>query len=308
MSEGTTFAEYLGDLRGRSARTVLEYARDVAAFEQWCQARGVAVPESLTKARVGLYLMERIQGGAGRRSGEEGTPITSRSAARADSALKAYAQYLAFIGRLDSKEPEDLRPPRYSRELPAYFNADEIRAIVCAFDREATPRGLRNAALLHLLYAAGLRVSECAMLCLRSVSLPERVVTVLGKGRRERQAPFGENAARAIDRYLSAGRLQLATDRSADWLWLNVRGGRLTARAMRTVLDQAALRAGSIKPISPHKLRHACATHMLEGGADVRLLQELLGHQTINTTQVYTQITRTKLLEAYEKAHPRASK
>jgi site-specific recombinase XerD len=134
------------------------------------------------------------------------------------------------------------------------------------------------------------------------------MVTVLGKGSRERQAPFGEKAAAAVDCYLTLGRLQLATHESADWLWLNARGGRLTARAMRTILDQAALRAGSIKPISPHKLRHACATHMLEGGADVRLLQELLGHKSINTTQVYTQITRTRLLEAYEKAHPRAGK
>jgi site-specific recombinase XerD len=133
-------------------------------------------------------------------------------------------------------------------------------------------------------------------------------VTVIGKGSRERQVPFGGNAAAAIGRYLNEGRQGLAGGASSDWLWLNARGGRLSARAMRTILERAALRAGSLKPISPHKLRHACATHMLEGGADVRLLQELLGHQSINTTQVYTQVTRTHLLEAYDKAHPRAGK
>lgn len=303
MFEATSFAEYLGDLRGKSARTVEEYCRDVAAFEQWCESRGQEKDESLTRARVGLYIMERMTGG------EKVTPsVSSRSAARAVSALKAYGQYLAFVGKLDSKEIEVLQPPRYSRKLPAYFNADEIRAIVCAFDKDTTPRAMRNAAILHLLYAAGLRVSECATLRLKNVAVAERMVTVLGKGNRERQTPFGEKAAMAIDNYLASARMQLATEKSGDWLWLNARGGRLTARAMRTILDQAALRAGSIKPISPHKLRHACATHMLEGGADVRLLQELLGHQSINTTQVYTQITRTKLLEAYEKAHPRANK
>jgi site-specific recombinase XerD len=301
MPEGTSFAEYLGHLRGKSARTVEEYCRDIAAFERWCESRQQPIHASLTRARVGLYLMERM-GGDGKAT------VSNRSAARAVSSLKAYALYLAFVGKLDSAQIEELAPPRYSRKLPVYFNADEIKAIVCAFDRETTPRGLRNAAILHLLYAAGLRVSECSGLRLKNVALPERNVTVLGKGNRERQVPFGERAAAALERYISGARLQLANDHSADWLWLNQRGGRLTARAMRTILDQAALRAGSIKPLSPHKLRHACATHMLEGGADVRLLQELLGHQSINTTQVYTQITRTRLLEAYDKAHPRANK
>jgi site-specific recombinase XerD len=303
MSDATTFADYLGDLRGKSVRTVEEYCRDVAAFEAWCSDRNQLAEKSLTRARVGLYVMERMCGAE-----KQVSTVSSRSAARAISALKSYAQYLAFVGRIDSKQIEDLRPPRYSRKLPAYFNADEIRGIVCAFDKDTTARGVRNAAILHLLYAAGLRVSECATMRIKNVELAGRMVTVLGKGSRERQAPFGEKAAAAVDCYLTLGRLQLATHESADWLWLNARGGRLTARAMRTILDQAALRAGSIKPISPHKLRHACATHMLEGGADVRLLQELLGHKSINTTQVYTQITRTRLLEAYEKAHPRAGK
>ncbi|MDQ3023288.1 MAG: tyrosine-type recombinase/integrase [bacterium] len=305
MGGARTFADYLSDLRGRSARTVEEYVRDVAAFEGWCTGRGFGAEPGLTRVKVGLFLMDRMA--AGDKAGSGGG-LSPRSAARLVSALKAYGQYLVFCGKLEAGQIEDLRPPRYSRTLPAYFNADEIRAIVCAFDADLTPRGIRNAAILHLLYAAGLRVSENAGLRLSSVRLGERIVTVFGKGSRERAVPYGERAANALTRYIEAARMQLVSDKSADWLWLNVRGGKLTARAMRTILDQAALRAGSIKPISPHKLRHACATHMLEGGADVRLLQELLGHQSINTTQVYTQITRTKLLEAYEKTHPRAAK
>jgi site-specific recombinase XerD len=305
MGGDLTFEDYLGRVRGKSARTVAEYLRDAASFEAWCDKRGQEAAASITRARVGLYLMDRMSGSDKTKDAES---ISSRSAARAVSALKSYGQYLVFAGKLDKANLEELRSPRYSRTLPAYFNAEEIRSIVCAFDDDKTPRGVRNAAILHLLYAAGLRVSECAGLRLNSLQHGERIVTVFGKGSRERQVPYGERAATAIARYLDASRLQLATDKSADWLWLNVRGGRLTARAMRTILDQAALRAGSIKPISPHKLRHACATHMLEGGADVRLLQELLGHQSINTTQVYTQITRTHLLDAYERAHPRANK
>jgi site-specific recombinase XerD len=304
-----SFADYLAHLRGKSPATVTAYTRDVAAFEQWCAARQTPAINALTRTQVGLYLIERTAPRDLRRGSETAGTVSSRSAARAVSALKAYGQYLAFVGELAASELEELRPPKYSRPLPAYFNADEIRAIVCAFDAETTPAGLRNAAILHLIYAAGLRVSECAGLRLGSVRLSERLAVVMGKGRREREVPFGAAAEAALRRYLEAGRPTLVTDKSSDWLWLNRRGGnRLTARAMRNILDQAALRAGTLKPISPHKLRHACATHMLEGGADVRLLQDLLGHQSINTTQVYTQITRTTLLREYEKAHPRAGK
>jgi len=298
-----SFAEYLGGLRGKSARTVEEYCRDVAAFEAWCGVKKLEPAQALNRVRVGLYLMERLFG-----EGKEAAAVSNRSAARAVSALKSYGQYLVFNGSLESSPIEDMRPPRYSRKLPAYFNVEEIRAIVCAYDGEISPRGIRNAAILHLLYASGLRISECASLQLGSLQLGQRIVSVVGKGNRERQAPFGERAGTALQRYLASARLELATDRSGDWLWLNARGGRLSARAMRTILDRATLKAGSIKPISPHKLRHACATHMLEGGADVRLLQELLGHQSINTTQVYTQISRTRLLEAYEQSHPRAER
>ncbi len=131
---------------------------------------------------------------------------------------------------------------------------------------------------------------------------------MLGKGSKEREVPYGGQAASALENYLTQGRPGLLKPGSKEALWLNRSGGRLSARAMRNILDKAALIAGIVKPLSPHKLRHACATHMLEGGADIRLLQEFLGHASLNTTQVYTQITRTQLLDTYLETHPRAKK
>lgn len=295
-----SFEEYLSDVRGRAPGTVESYLRDVAAFSEYCRSRGHDPDSNLTRTRVGLYLMERTGGGK--------ATLSPRSAARVVSALGAYGRYLAHIGVLKTAELEVLRAPKYSSKLPPYFNVDEIAAIVRAWNSDLTPRGLRNAALLHLIYAAGLRVVECAGLTRGAVRLDERMLHVVGKGNRAREVPFGGQAALSLETYLRDGRPALVSEGSGEWVWLNARGSRLTPRSMRRILDTAALMCGCVKPISPHKLRHACATHMLEGGADVRLLQELLGHQSINTTQVYTQITRTRLLEAYEKSHPRAGR
>jgi integrase/recombinase XerC len=162
--------------------------------------------------------------------------------------------------------------------------------------------------LLHLVYAAGLRASEAAALDCADLSLEARYVRVQGKGRRERVAPFGAPAAIALTRYLAQGRPGLAkAGVRTSALWLGPSGRRLSVRSLANILNQALLRAGQLKHLSPHKLRHACATHLLEGGADVRLVQELLGHESLQTTQAYTQITSTRLREVYDKTHPRAT-
>lgn len=339
---GLSFADYLLRILGRSPRTAEAYARDVAAFDSWCQIQGLALGRALNRAQVGLYIMQRSQ--PGRRSAEQAAQLSSRSAARAVSALKAFRRYLLFSGSSivdaeagDSSEgrapvtqsgslDSQLLPsaPKYSRALPSYFNVDEILALVRAFDGQEGAAALRNSALLHLLYSAGLRVSECAGLQLGSLRSSERLLSVLGKGSKLRTVPYGENAADLLERYLREARPLLAGKANAPVLggipvdaarpvtgqdsplWLSTRGKPLGPRAIQRIVDEAAIFAGCLKPVSPHKLRHACATHMLEGGADVRLLQELLGHSSINTTQVYTQITRKQLLESYEKTHPRA--
>jgi site-specific recombinase XerD len=306
VADGLSFAHFLSHIRGRSERTIDAYVRDVSAFEQFCAACQWEPAESLTTPRVGQYLMARTE--KSRRGPDDAAELGSRSAARHVSALTAYGGYLVFMGRLEQSALVQLRAPKYSAKLPAYFNVEEIRALVCAYDGGDSPRELRSAAILHLIYSAGLRVGECAGLTLPAIDHDRRTLTVLGKGSREREVPFGSHAHERLLAYLEGGRPQLSGPGSGSWVWLGPRGGRLTVRTMQRVLDDAASRAGCIKPVSPHKLRHACATHMLEGGADVRLLQELLGHQSLNTTQVYTQITRTRLLDVYDKTHPRAGR
>ena len=303
------------------------------------------------------------------------------------SALRIYQSWLRFNGELEGAEGFDPEPPKYSRRLPDYHNTDEMQALVCAWEGERGPLALRNSAMLHLLYATGIRASELCGLNLGDVEPRARLLRVRGKGNRERVVPYGARAAEALERWLelrhllshngpdrqeAEGRRQgdqgpegssdfsLTTggrgpassgfqspvsnergamsnepgatarpghsalnpdpstgpgspvpgpsDRPADALFLNHRGGRLTRRGLHDVVDRSALRAGIVKSVSTHKLRHACATHLLEGGADVRLVQELLGHQSLATTQVYTAVTRTQLLDAFDRAHPRAKK
>ncbi|MBN2081419.1 tyrosine-type recombinase/integrase [bacterium] len=302
------FAEYLERIQGKSRATGTAYVNDIEAFSGYCRDHGLSIEQGLTRTQAGLYLVERI--GDHRRAAEDAARLSARSGARAVSALKALAQFLVFSGRLPENPLAGFKPPKYSRKLPPYFSSEEMRALVCAFDDAGAdaPLLIRNAAILHLLYATGLRVSECAGLDLAAVDERQRLVQVLGKGNRRRIVPYGEHAARALRRYLNKARPALATATSGAAVWLNHRGGRLSARAIRNVLDAAVLRAGQLKHVSPHKLRHACATHLLEGGADVRLVQEFLGHETINTTQIYTQITRTHLRDVYEKTHPRAER
>jgi integrase/recombinase XerD len=300
------FARHLAQVRGRSAATVRSYLRDVGAFLNYLDANNIALQQGLTRPRAGLYLMQRTE--ARRRQPGEAGRIASRSAARALSALNALAQYLVFSGELGENALSGMHPPKYSRKLPPYLSVDELKLLLAAYAGQDGALALRNTALLTLLYATGLRVSECAGLDLGSLKFDERTLRVIGKGNKARETPFGAVAAEALQRYIAQARPALATAKSGEALWLNARGGRLSTRAMWDVLDQAVLKAGLVKHLSPHKLRHACATHMLEGGADVRLLQEFLGHESLNTTQIYTQVTMTRLREVYEQAHPRAKR
>ncbi len=300
------YARFLAQVRGRSAATVRSYLRDTRAFLDYLDRCGMSLDQSLTRPRAGLYIMQRTE--PRRRKPDEAGQLASRSAARALSALTALAQYLVFIGELDANPLAGMRPPKYSRKLPPYLSVDELKLLLAAYAGQPGPLPLRNTALLVLLYATGLRVSECAGLDLGSLQLEQRMLRVVGKGNKAREVPFGAVALDALKRYLAQARPALVAEDSGDAVWLNARGGRLSARAMWNVLQQAVLRAGLVKQLSPHKLRHACATHMLEGGADVRLLQEFLGHESLNTTQIYTQVTLTRLREVYEQAHPRAKR
>ena len=398
------FADWLTRVCGRSTATAKSYERDASAYMEWAAGQGLALRQALNRAQLGLYLMERMD--ERRRWAGEQQQLGARSAARIVSALRMYQAWLRFNGELDGADGFDPEPPKYSRRLPDYHNTDEMQALVAAWDGERGPLALRNSAMLHLLYATGIRASELCGLNTGDIEPRARLVRVRGKGNRERVVPYGAKAAAALEKWLSAGRPALwdagcgmrdaedglrdvgrgmrdvedgarsagpqtrdtaaqsdhspltsyhsnlqpptssddsplttdhshppspiphpsssrrtsgagasaagpragMSDRPADALFLNHRGGRLTRRGLHDVVDRSALKAGIVKSVSSHKLRHACATHLLEGGADVRLVQELLGHQSLATTQVYTQVTRTQLLDAFDRAHPRAKK
>lgn len=426
------FPVWLTRVCGRSEATASAYARDMQAFRDWAAGESLSLEAALSRPQLGLYLMQRMT--AKKRWSGEQQQLGARSAARIVSALRMYQSWLRFNGELAQDAGFEPEPPKYSRRLPDYYNTDEMAGLVAAWDGDATPLGLRNSAMLHLLYATGIRASELCGLNRGDFEPQARLLRVRGKGGRERVVPYGAKAAAALERWLKLGRPHLSSGgdpaaepvplssggpRAADpapqdahspssggilppgsneqglmsnepgksneqgvmskepgdpphpssrvphpssdpstgrrtsgagdggaaqvaqppssggpraaepgtpdpphsllltpystrpegaALFLNHRGGRLTRRGLHNVVDRSALKAGLVKALSTHKLRHACATHLLEGGADVRLVQELLGHQSLATTQIYTQVTRTKLLEAFENSHPRAKK
>ncbi len=303
-SAAAGFSRYLRDVRGRSLATAQAYTRDVEAYLAFLQRAGRDLSDGLSSVQAGLYLMERM---APARTGGDALPqITPRSAARAISALKAFAAYLVFDGELEANPLEHLQPPKYGVKLPVYYTVEEMQRLMSACDGQDNVKGWRDAAVLHVLYGGGLRVSECAGLDLGSINLAEGWANVLGKGGKQRVVPLGRRVVVRVQRWLERGRPAWAGPASGPALFIGRQGKRIARRVIQHLLDRLALEAGMLKPVSPHKLRHACATHLLEGGADVRIVQELLGHEKLGTTQVYTQVTRTHLRDVYLQAHPRA--
>ncbi len=272
-------------LRGASPHTLRAYRQDLT------QVAAFLGGNELTQLRLRAYLAKLQQEGRAR-----------RTVARALSALKALAR-----SRLRAQEsaPEWLlttRGPRLEKRLPQFFSVEETERLLERPD-PSTPLGLRDRALLELLYASGLRVSEACGLDLGDCSLPDGDLRVMGKGGRERIVPFGRAAERALLAYLDRGRPRLA--RSVPALFLNSRGGRLTTRSVRRILAAYELQAG-LPRRSPHSLRHTFATHLLEGGADLRAVQELLGHRSLSSTQIYTHVQAGRMRVVYKKSHPRA--
>jgi len=233
--------------------------------------------------------------------------LSPRSICRKMAAIRGFYRFARKQGWMDTNPAERLRSPSVDSRLPVHLDYDEISALLQAVDT-SKDLGLRDYALLELLYATGLRVSELVGLGPPGVDLEARTVRVMGKGRKERLVPFGRRAAKALLDYLPARArlLQQARRPAPDALFLNRLGGRLSARSVRRLLDRAIVRAGILHDISPHVLRHTFATHLLRAGADLRAIQELLGHASLSTTQGYTHVNIDRLLEVYDRAHPRA--
>jgi integrase/recombinase XerD len=222
-------------------------------------------------------------------------------------AVRGLHRFALREGLVDVDVSREVRPPAPPRRLPKAITVDEVERLLDAASYAATALSLRDRALLELLYATGARISEAVGLAVDDVDLTERTVLLSGKGGKQRRVPLGSFAASALDAYLVQVRPALvAAGRGTPALFLNARGGALSRQSAWTVLGTAAERAGLAAGISPHTLRHSFATHLMEGGADVRVVQELLGHASVTTTQIYTLVTVDRLREVYASAHPRA--
>ncbi len=301
------YLDHLAVERGSATNTLLSYRRDLRRYVDFLVAQGVRDVTEVRADHLRGYLT------ALRTGGPDAAPLAASSAARAVVAARGWHKFLLAEGLTGTDPARDVQPPTPNRRLPKALPVDTVAAILEAAGAD-DPRGLRDRALLELLYATGARISEAVGLDVDDIDGPEPgtdsvgVVRLFGKGAKERLVPVGSYALAAVDAYLVRGRPALAAGgrRGTPALFLNVRGGRLTRQSAWQVLRDAADRAKVADAVSPHTLRHSFATHLLEGGADVRTVQELLGHASVATTQIYTLVTVDALREVYATAHPRA--
>ena len=301
------FLAHLGVERGLSANTLAGYRRDLDRYLAFLASRGVGDPAAVTPALVGDFAAELSSGDA------EHRPLAPSSVGRAVVAVRTLHRFAAREGMTPTDPAADIRPPVTGRHLPKALSVDQVGRLLAAPDRD-TPVGLRDAALLELLYGTGARISEIVRLdvddltgALHRSDPAGRTLRLLGKGAKERLVPLGSYAAAAAEAWLVRGRPVLAARGSGGpGLLLNTRGARLSRQSAWEIIRRTADAAGLGVEISPHTLRHSYATHLLDGGADVRVVQELLGHASVTTTQIYTLVTVDHLREVYQEAHPRA--
>ncbi|WP_434743905.1 tyrosine recombinase XerC [Micromonospora sp. SH-82] len=288
------FAGHLGQVLGRSEHTVRAYVTDLVSLLDHAARMGRTTPAGLDLAVLRSWLARQRTAGAAR----------STLARRAASA-RVFSTWAHRTGLLTTDVAAALATPRAHRELPTVLRADQAEQLVQVPVDDDQPVSLRDRLLLELLYATGVRVSEACGVDVADVDQGRRLLRVLGKGGRERAVPYGRPAQLALDGWLRAGRPALAGPTSGDALLLGARGGRLNPTTARQVVAAYA-RAVGLTGTSPHSLRHSAATHLLEGGADLRSVQELLGHSALSSTQIYTHVSVERLRSAYRQAHPRA--
>jgi integrase/recombinase XerD len=278
--------------RGLSANTLAAYRTDLRTLSAWLATRRSSLLRA-TRADLLCYLAEKVQ--AGRRP---------RSTARLLSSVRRLYQYLLAEGRLAQDPSALIESPRLGRPLPDTLSEADVEALLAA-PAVATPLGLRDRAMLELLYACGLRVSELVGLRIEQINLRQGVLRVMGKGNKERLIPMGEECIAWLERYLAEVRADLARGATPTAVFLTQRAAPMTRQAFWYVIKRYARQAGLRKPLSPHTLRHAFATHLLNHGADLRSLQLLLGHSSLSTTQIYTHVARERLKQLHATHHPR---
>jgi integrase/recombinase XerC len=293
------FADYLALERGRSAHTQRAYLGDLRSLFEFVDQRSPGAGlRALSLPVLRSWLAAQASAGAAR-----------TTLARRTSAAKTFTAWATRRGLLDSDPAARLQMPKARRTLPAVLRQDQaVDAMEAAKSgaAEGEPLALRDRLIDDLLYATGIRVSELCGLDIDDVDMHRRVLRVLGKGNKQRTTPFGEPAEDALRRWLADGRPALATSNSGAALLLGARGRRVDPRQVRTVVHQTVAAVDGAPDMGPHGLRHSAATHLLEGGADLRIVQELLGHSTLATTQLYTHVTVARLRAVHDRAHPRA--
>jgi integrase/recombinase XerC len=288
------FVRHLELERGRSPHTVRAYAGDVALLLEHASRLGVTDPADVDLAVLRSWLARLRSSGAAR-----------TTLARRGSAARSFTAWAHRRGLLPADPGVLLATPKGHRPLPDVLQPDEASRLVDAIDGH-TPADLRDRAALELLYATGIRVGELCGLDVDDVDRGRRVVRVLGKGNKERSVPYGGPADDALDAWLTRGRPAWAAAGSGPALLLGARGGRVDPRTIRSVVHRRLAAVPGAPDLGPHGLRHSAATHLLEGGADLRSVQELLGHATLATTQIYTHVSVERLRTSYDRAHPRA--
>lgn len=300
VSQIGRFLDHLAVERGLSGNTVSAYRRDLTRYASFLAGRGVRDGRKVDDATIAAFVSQLSSS-----THHDGRPYRATSVVRALSSIRSFHRFLMREGEADRNPATAIVRPKLPRSLPRPISVDDVARLLAA-PAPGTPAGLRDRAVLETLYGAGLRVSELTGLDVDDIDLEEGSVRVLGKGAKERDVPLGRMAREALSAYLTRSRPVLATARSRSALFLNQRGGRLTRQGCSKILAAHAKRAGIEKRVTPHTLRHSFATHLLEGGADVRVVQELLGHASVATTQVYTLVTKEHLREVYFTTHPRA--
>ena len=302
------YLDHLTVERGLAANTLSSYRRDLRRYLAHLHSRHVNTADGISEPDISAFLLALREGDP------DHPPLAANSAARAVVAVRGFHRFLLREGVTTTDPASAVHPPPPPKRLPKAITVEEVEALLDAAGADQTPRAVRDRALLELLYGCGARISEAVGLDVDELDLDSGTVKLLGKGSKQRIVPIGSYARQAIEAYLVRARPVLAAGGGGPTmspaLFLNARGGRLSRQSAWTVLRAAAGRAGLRddvrREISPHTLRHSFATHLLDGGADIRVVQELLGHASVTTTQVYTLVTVERLREVYAVAHPRA--
>jgi integrase/recombinase XerD len=286
------YIAYLRDVRRMSPNTLESYARDLGQLAAFAERSGRAV-EALDRRDLESFVRDLMASG-----------LSPRSVARSVACLRGFYRFTAVERKLPENPADDLRSPRAWAALPKSVSLEDIDRLLAQPDT-STPLGLRDKALIELLYATGLRVTELLTLRAGDLNLDEGYLTCIGKGDKQRMVPMGQAAADWVRQYMQTGRPHLVKRKASPWLFVNARGGPLSRVGFWKVLKAYGKAAGIARDLSPHALRHSFATHLLERGADLRMIQMMLGHADLSTTQIYTHVLEARLRAVYEKFHPR---